>query len=88
MSEWQPIETAPIDGRVFIAYNQFTGPYMTAAKPMPPNGDVRFPMYCWHGVKGTWFPRPTHWQPLPDPPALALPRVVPLHHQKHGLFIR
>ena len=35
-SAWQPIETAPRDGRDFIAYNVFTGPYITAAKAMPP----------------------------------------------------
>jgi Lar family restriction alleviation protein len=35
-SAWQPIETAPRDGRDFIAYNEFTGPYITAAKAMPP----------------------------------------------------
>ena len=28
-SAWQPIETAPRDGRDFIAYNEFTGPYIT-----------------------------------------------------------
>ena len=67
-SAWQPIETAPRDGRDFIAYNKFTGPYITAAKAMPPDDEIRYPMYCWHGVKGSWFPEPTHWQPLPSPP--------------------
>ena len=67
---WQPIETAPRDGRDFIAYNKFTGPYITAAKAMPPDGEIRYPMHCWHGVKGSWFPEPTHWQPLPSPPPI------------------
>jgi Lar family restriction alleviation protein len=70
---WQPIETAPRDGTDFIAYNEFTGPYITAAKSIspiaaPPDGTIRFPMHYWHGQKGTWFPEPTHWQPLPSPP--------------------
>ena len=69
-SAWQPIETAPGDGRDFIAYNKFTGPYITAAKAMPPDDEIRYPMYCWHGVKGSWFPKPTHWQPLPSPPPI------------------
>jgi hypothetical protein len=72
-SDWQPIEKAPRDGTDFIAYNEFTGPYITAAKSIspiaaPPDGTIRFPMHYWHGQKGTWFPEPTHWQPLPSPP--------------------
>jgi Lar family restriction alleviation protein len=74
-STWQPIETAPRDGTDFIAYNKFTGPYITAAKSIspiaaPPDGTIRFPMHYWHGQKGTWFPEPTHWQPLPSPPPI------------------
>ena len=69
-SAWQPIETAPRDGRDFIAYNEFTGPYITAAKAMPPDDDIRYPIYCWRGVKGSWFPEPTHWQPQPSPPPI------------------
>ena len=69
-SAWQPIETAPRDGRDFIAYNEFTGPYITAAKAMPPDDEIRYPMYCWRGVKGSWFPEPTHWQPQPSPPPI------------------
>jgi hypothetical protein len=72
-SAWQPIETAPRDGTDFIAYNEFTGPYITAAKSIspiaaPPDGTIKFPMHYWHGQKGTWFPEPTHWQPLPARP--------------------
>jgi hypothetical protein len=72
-SDWQPIETAPRDGTDFVAYNEFTGPYITAAKSIspiaaPPDGTIRFPMHYWHGQKGTWFPEPTHWQPLPARP--------------------
>ena len=69
-SAWQPIETAPRDGRDFIAYNEFTGPYITAAKAMPPDDEIRYPMYCWRGVMGSWFPEPTHWQHLPSPPPI------------------
>jgi hypothetical protein len=77
-SPWQPIETAPRDGTDFIAYNEFTGPYITAAKSIspiaaPPDGTIRFSMHHWHGQKGTWFPEPTHWQPLPSPPITPIP---------------
>jgi Lar family restriction alleviation protein len=72
---WQPIETAPRDGRDFIAYNEFTGPYITAAKAMLPDDDIRYPMYCWRGVKGSWFPEPTHWYPLPSPPTTPNPHA-------------
>jgi hypothetical protein len=79
-SPWQPIETAPRDGTDFIAYNEFTGPYITAAKSIfpiaaPPDGTIRFPMHYWHGQKGTWFPEPTHWQPLPSPPITPSPHA-------------
>ncbi len=79
-SAWQPIETAPRDGADFIAYNEFTGPYITAAKSIspiaaPPDGTIRFPMHYWHGQKGTWFPEPTHWQPLPSPPITPSPHA-------------
>jgi hypothetical protein len=77
---WRPIETAPRDGTDFIAYNEFTGPYITAAKSIspiaaPPDGTIRFPMHYWHGQKGTWFPEPTHWQPLPSPPITPNPHA-------------
>lgn len=68
MSEaWQPIETAPLDGKPVLAF-------------WPPSGD--FPVHggC-YGVarwyEGTWcnpedddddYIEPTHWQPLPPPP--------------------
>jgi hypothetical protein len=77
MSNWQPIETAPKDGRGFIAYNEFTGPYITAATQPSPDGEVLFPMHGWRGVPGTWFPVPTHWQPLPEPPDSPVSRESP-----------
>lgn len=61
MSEWQPIETAPETGR-FMAWNPVTGTYITE----PKRG--YFPMHGWGDLPGTWYPSPTHWMPLPEPP--------------------
>lgn len=58
---WQPIETAPGKGD-FIAYNPVTGPYLTRRE------DEHFPMRGWGSMDGKWFPSPTHWMPLPEPP--------------------
>ena len=68
MTEWQPIETAPRDGSVFMTY-------------LPPsvanNGDQLGPRYDYanwdeelgdfiqHGCG--WY-MTTHWHPLPAPP--------------------
>lgn len=62
MSEWQPIETAPRDGTPILAYNSMLGSYNTAYL----NGE--FPCGFW-GRLGQWYPQPTHWMPLPPPPA-------------------
>lgn len=63
--DWQPIETAPKDGSVFIAAWKCDG-----SGDIIVSGDVHW-----------WRPRrqflsvadgliyPTHWQPLPAPPA-------------------
>jgi len=60
---WQPIETAPQDGSPVLAYD-------------PTWYDVPHPM-LWNGATWClWFQsdrydgfRPTHWMPLPEPPA-------------------
>lgn len=58
---WQPIETAPRDMDI-LAYNSATGPYRTKFS------DGEWPMRGWGYLDGTWYPRPTHWMPLPPPP--------------------
>lgn len=58
---WQPIETAPATGEL-LAYNPVTGWYRTRRE-----GD-EFPLRKWDGLEGTWYPRPTKWKPLPEPP--------------------
>ena len=77
MSEWQPISTAPKDGRlIFAICNLGDGPYEEAIFWEEPNIIRRL-----IGIKPGWrtnvgafggyvtaAARPTHWMPLPTPP--------------------
>lgn len=57
---WQPIETAPRDQRILVR-NGVTGPYVTQFT------DGQWPLGFWSRF-GEWYPQPSHWRPLPDPP--------------------
>ena len=62
-NEWQPIETAPKDNAVFLAWRKHaTHPLM-----------VRYePSYDWFAnYDGEHVYDLTHWMPLPKPPAMA-----------------
>ena len=61
-SVWRPIEDAPANDRI-LAYNAVVGIYLTKR-----SGKDEFPCFDWGGMRGRWYPRPTHWMPLPDPP--------------------
>ena len=67
-NEWQPIETAPKDGTVFLGYKR--GQFRECYKV--PRDDCD--MWCFGGTSGAddLFPniKPTHWMPLPKPPAI------------------
>ena len=69
VAEWQPIETAPKDGTVFLGYKR--GQFRECYKV--PRDDCD--MWCFGGTSGAddLFPniKPTHWMPLPKPPAMA-----------------
>ena len=63
MSGWQPIETAPDDGRRIIVYD----PRVREAHRVEIRGaDGGF--WRWNAASGGT--NPTHWMPLPEPPAL------------------
>jgi len=61
--QWFPIESAPSDGREVLVYDPNRGARVATCKESSgcgmlwyPPGDIR-PLY------------PTHWMPLPPPPA-------------------
>ena len=57
--EWQPIETAPKDGTAILIYHQ--NAYAQAVAAPVIDG--------WFLPRGGPVKNPTHWQPLPTPPA-------------------
>lgn len=72
MSEWRGIETAPRDGTQFIAYGSFPGfQVLRYAGENGTPGD--YGPFIWatpDSVVSVWAETvPTHWMPLPAPPA-------------------
>lgn len=73
MSEWQPIETAPKDGRSVLLLMEgvaIEGRYDETATYNSPD-DRWYPVQvsshgC--GCCGSSNEPPTHWMPLPEPP--------------------
>lgn len=65
MSEWQPIETAPKDGTDIL----LSGPHSNHGWVIK---SARFWIGSWwsNGNRGIG-PDPSHWMPLPAPPAVA-----------------
>lgn len=82
MSEWQPIKSAPKDGTPILIFNPRNDrkPVCEAAWAYDYEGAPGY----WatpHGVKGrgyTILPEaPTHWMPLPEPPASGIEAAQP-----------
>ena len=65
MSEWQPIETAPKNGTLILAYETNTDDeYLSGCMLAWWN-----PRQCFWEIDGGGFGGElTHWQPLPEPP--------------------
>lgn len=64
MSDWQPIETAPRDGTIILAYDPACHPDVYT---------VRFEHEHWAIADAEAFStltNPTHWMPLPSPPEI------------------
>jgi len=72
MDRWQPINTAPRDGRTVLAY-------LPALAGLPTRQDVV--AICWAGGWATAYSgacldtEPTYWMPLPDPPGAVEPQI-------------
>lgn len=66
--DWQPIETAPSDGRpllLFARSKQATAPVRVVGWYLP---DRRQWVECAFAPNWPVGLVPTHWMPLPDPP--------------------
>jgi hypothetical protein len=72
MSEWRPIETAPMDGTHVLLFGRqdphtevnIVGPFVFSGYWDKIDGS-------WCSAGSTWtgpFYDATHWRPLPDPP--------------------
>lgn len=59
--EWQPIETAPMDGRRILTFREGFQENIAVAW-YSASTDMWIPVY------GDIWPNPTHWMPLPQPP--------------------
>lgn len=63
--EWQPIETAPLDGTVVLTFTPSRNPQIATMFWANP-GTIQNKWCC---EDGSWYVKgPTHWMPLPDPP--------------------
>lgn len=77
-NEWQPIETAPRDGRALLLWGIYAGE-INGIKDVQvidvgyySNGKSDYGSEGWWNSSGgdayaCWV-RPTHWMPLPNPP--------------------
>lgn len=72
-SDWRPIETAPRDGTAIILYRPTHNEVATGRYDR--NQHARTPRPYWEDMRPylgvTWMRDnvPTHWMPLPNPPA-------------------
>ena len=68
MIDWQPIETAPKDGRILV----YGGTLENDLRGKEPSGialvyaeTLCVADTCYYDA---WIVEPTHWMPLPEPP--------------------
>lgn len=73
--EWQPIETAPRDGSAVLLYQK--KPHAEVARYESDTNEIEVGFYSeegwrvfgFHGDESERDFAPTHWMPLPQPPA-------------------
>lgn len=70
MSEWQPIETAPKDGTLILAWHRYMGPAIIYWGCIQAHSPIFFwiPASCkiLHWLSDA--EAPSHWMPLPEQP--------------------
>lgn len=68
MSDWQLIETAPKDGTEIVGAKKSS---WNTLSPFPYPLKVKWDGECWRANDGGRYdPQPSHWMPIPEPPAL------------------
>ena len=68
MNNWKPINTAPKNGKKFLAYCE-NGTIMTLNEPKGHAlGAWTKQGSRWSGTAVSW-PKPTHWMPMPPSPS-------------------
>lgn len=68
--DWQPIETAPKDGRAVVVYAEYGMSGKKRRAPITFASVARFSRgWGWLSVPTDIQLHPTHWMPLPAPPA-------------------
>lgn len=76
MSQWMPIETAPMDGSYILVANSH-GAWIAKWHPVyesgyrPSNPWASLMLNHDHIDKPGRYDHPAHWMPLPEPPARA-----------------
>ena len=68
MSEWQPIETAPRDGQLVVLFVPHAEPSVSVGSCDPDESDAKQWMFIEFDLMASYY-TPTHWMPLPTPPA-------------------
>ena len=70
--DWQPIETAPRDGTIFLAINakgSMKGfKYQFVYSDLQPDNQIWSTDAGWRNPGMDWPAYFTHWMPLPTPP--------------------
>lgn len=67
--EWQPIETAPRDGRILVYCPKYGEQFVAFLGVNPNDGEEKWVIA--QGSDITFIvPSPTHWMPLPPPPSV------------------
>lgn len=68
LAGWQPIETAPKDGTVILACDEWGGMFVVKWTACGPKGQWDLTEVGSYATDAWPSSDPTHWMPLPPPP--------------------